>query len=396
MNILEVNKYYYLHRGAERHFLDVIALFRNSGHKVAVFAMDDKRNVSREYEKYFVRYVGYNDDDSTAWQRLKGIGRLFWSFEARKKMTALLETFQPDIVHIHNMYHQLSPAILGPLKELRVPLVMTVHDYNLISPDKDAYYPEVGKHYFKFLFVKKYSLGKRILLVLKKYWEEWMGFYEKNIDHYIAPSVYVKNVLVRAGMPEAKITVVPHFIAGESQALREMRGTERPFALYCGSVSEEKHVNDLVAIFDTLRLPLTLAGTRADNFHVLSSRYVTVVGQQSKEALADLMRQAACVVSASPLPETFGLLVLEAHAYGKPFFGLRSGAFPEIITNGRDGYLGESTEALKKYIADFFSGKISFDAGNIQRDTYERFGEARYLQAIESLFRHLGERKKRQ
>lgn len=390
MKILEVNKYYYLRRGAERHFLDLIDVLKKSGHTVAVFAMDDTRNVSRDFEKYFVSYVGYNNNDSTILERLKGIGRLFWSFEARKKMTALLTEFEPDVVHLHNIYHQLSPSILGPIKSLGIPIFMTVHDYSIISPDKDKYYPEIGKKYWKFLFIKKYSLGKRILLVLKKYWEEWMNFYGKNIDGYIVPSVYVKNILEQAGIAKEKISVMPHFIVSKENDKRvtveQADSKKKKYAFYGGSISHEKGVDILIDIFEKLHIPLILAGTPESGFVVQESNFVTFLGRQTKEQMTSLTENATCVVSASQLPETFGLLALEANALGKPFFGFATGAFSEIIENGKNGYLAMSKEELQQYIVDFFGGKIQFDTISIIQRTQEKFGEVQYVHSIENLF----------
>ncbi len=389
MKIIEVNKYAYLRRGAERHFLDVIDLLKKNGHTVSLFAMDYKRNGFENDAKYQVSYVGYNKDDSTFLQKIIGIGRLFWSFEARRKMKHLIHDRRPDIVHIHNIYHQLSPSILGPIKSAGIPIVMTVHDYHLISPDKDRYYSEIGKRYWKFLFVKKHHFVKRVLLVLKKYWEHWMGFYEKNIDIYIVPSLYVKGVLMEAGMKEAKIVVIPHFVSEPMKNFSQVTNEANQYALYGGSITTEKGVDVLIRTFEKLRIPLILAGSYEDHFVVPKSKYVTFVGKQTKDQMEKLIQGALCVVSGSTLPETFGLLALEAGSFGKPFFGMKTGAFQEIVIDGENGYLASDETILEQHIQDFFSGKDTFLASLIQEKTNERFGEMVYLKRFEEVARSL-------
>jgi glycosyltransferase involved in cell wall biosynthesis len=343
--------------------LDVVALLEKRGHDVGVFSMRHPENIPTPFEKYFPSFVGYNTSDSTVWERIMGIGRIFWSFETRRRMVALLEEWQPDIAHLHNIYHQLSPSILGPLKELGIPIIMTVHDYNLVSPDKDAYYPEVGKHYWKFLFFKKYSVLKRLLLVLKMYWQSRLRWYGNNVDRYIVPSRFVRDVLIGAGMPQERIVVIPHFIPDSERAAIVADNDEeysgKPFALYFGSLSEEKEVNAIVGIFDALRIPIVLAGAQEDGFVLRQSAYAIPVGQKSQEELVRLIGRAACVVSASPLPETFGLIALESVASGKPFFGLRSGAYAEIIENGKNGFLTKDVRELREYVT-FFSKVNTF------------------------------------
>lgn len=396
MRILEVNKFYYLRRGAEKHLLDLVALLRKRGHRAEVFAMCHPENLSAKFETYFPSFVGYNDSDATVWQKIRGVGRLFWSFEARRKMRGLLAEWQPDVVHLHNIYHQLSPSLLGPIKKLGIPIVMTVHDYHLISPDKDAYYASVGQSYWKFLFVKKYGFGKRSLLVLKMYWEKSRRSYEA-VDALIVPSAYCKKILVQGGMQEEKITVLPHFILSTVQHSLSNDGAGdagRSYALYFGSLSDEKGVNTLADIFGALSIPLILCGTAADGFALRPNPFVTLLAQQSEDALVRLIRGARCVVSASELPETFGLIALEAIAFGKPFFGLKTGAYPEIIEDGKNGFLFDDKQALAEYLADFFIGKHAFVSYEILGNARRRFGEEEYAGKLEALFSRLIKEKK--
>lgn len=387
MNILEINKFYYLRRGAERHLLDVTDLFRSHGHTVGVFTMRHPKGLEHPLKKYEVSFVGYNQDDSNLWQRIKGTARMFWSFEARRNMEKLLQEFHPDIVHVHNAYHQLSSSILGPLKKHGIPIVMTVHDYHIISPDKDVYYPEVGEQFWKFLFVKKYGFVKRLLLVLKMYWERWTRAYAL-VDVFIAPSQFVKDTLVSAGMDAGKIVVIPHFIAGEKSMASEKVSGEK-YALCAGSISEGKGVAELINIFDALQFPLVLAGKREEGYELPKSEWVREVGQKSREELNVLIQNASCVVSGSTLPETFGLVALEAISFGKPFFGLKTGAYAEIILNGRNGYLADNYAELERLLRDFLEGKISFDNHVIQQDAYDRFGADRYHAEMMKIFESL-------
>ena len=116
MKILEINKFNYVQGGSDRHFQDLLGLLKSKGNEVAVFSMESPQNEFSPWKKYFVSYVGYGKGD-TLWQKTVGVARMFYSFEAKRKIGKLLEDFQPDIVHIHNIYHQISPSILGEIKK---------------------------------------------------------------------------------------------------------------------------------------------------------------------------------------------------------------------------------------------------------------------------------------
>lgn len=386
MRILEIHKFYYPRRGAERHFLDCIGLLKQAGHDVAVFTMDDERNVSRENKKYFVSYVGYNRDDSGLWERLKGMGRLFWSFEARRKMQALIYHFRPEVAHTHNAYHQLSLSFFPLLKQKNIPLIMTVHDYAMISPDKDAYYPEVGKKYFKFLWMKKYGFGKRLLLVLKKYWEDWCGFYDC-VDCFLVPSRYVENILLSAGVNKERIIVLPHFISETKDNGRAVEGITLPakYLFSFGAISKEKGIGTLLRLSKVLDIPLLLAGQWESGPDLRQYPQARYIGTRTKAELNTLITRATAVVSASALPETFGLAALETIALGKPYFAFDTGALHEIIRSGFNGFLAQNEKMLQETVRAYISGARTYASkDDIRKDAEDRFGAETYMRRFEA------------
>lgn len=49
-------------------------------------------------------------------------------------MLALLEKERPDIVHFHNIYHQLTPALIKVARNFGSKTVLTAHDYKIVCP----------------------------------------------------------------------------------------------------------------------------------------------------------------------------------------------------------------------------------------------------------------------
>ncbi|HCU70993.1 MAG TPA: hypothetical protein DIC35_04590 [Candidatus Moranbacteria bacterium] len=359
MKILEVNKFNYVQGGADKHFLDLVNLLKVKGNEVAVFSMENPKNEFSPWKKYFVSYVGYGKNDS--WQeKLIGAFRMFYSFEAKRKIKKMLDDFQPDIVHIHNIYHQISPSILGEIKKRKIPIVMTVHDYKLICPNyllqcNGNTWDESGKNkYMDFVRHKcfKNSYLKSLLVCLEFCWHKYCNSYDKNIDRYIVPSQFTKTKLIAAGFRRDKIEILPLFIREPDYCEMFKIEIKEKFAIHFGRLSKEKGVDRLIEIFKNFpEIKLYLAGNIEGDLEIPDLPNIKHIGFLKQIELERYVKNSLFVVSPSRLPETFGLIALEAIKNGKPFIGFQSGAFSEIIEDDREGYLCQNEQEMHERIA---------------------------------------------
>ncbi|KKR22094.1 MAG: group 1 glycosyl transferase [Candidatus Moranbacteria bacterium GW2011_GWA2_39_41] len=398
MKILEINKFNYVQGGSDRHFQDLTRLLKVRGNEVAVFSMDSSQNEFSPWKKYFVSYVGFGKADSL-WQKIKGIGRMFYSFEAKRNMRKLLADFQPDIAHIHNIYHQISPSILSEIKKRKIPIVMTVHDYKLICPNyllqcNGQSWENLDKNkYLNFIKQKcfKQSYLKSLLVVLEFSWHKFLNIYDKNIDLYLAPSEFTKNKLIANGIDGNKIRVLPHFVTEENHnEIAKLANVEK-YVIYFGQISTEKGVDKLIAMFKNFpEIKLYLAGSVYENFIIPELDNVKYVGFLEQQELTRYIKNSLFVISPSRLPETFGLVALEAIKNGKPFVGFDAGAYGEIVENNRSGYIckneEEMMEGIKQLAAD--DGlRILFSRRALERA--KNFDSKQYYERIMGIFHEL-------
>lgn len=394
MKILEINKYYFIKGGAEKHFFDVIDLLKSAGNDVAVFSMAHNKNRQSDWSKYFVSEVGYTDEHSFE-KKIKGVLRMFYSWEAKKKINKVLDEFNPDVVHIHNIYHQLSPAILFEIKRRKIPIIMTVHDYKLVNPNYNLFHK--GKFYdrckngkfYECLLDKciKDSYVKSFIAMLEMYWHEVLGTYRKNIDMYIVPSEFVKNILIERGIDEGRIEVMPHFISStKNDAFEKNKESAEKYALFFGRITKGKGVEELVDVFENKKdMKLYLAGNIEDESIAKKNDNVKYLGFLGKDLLKKYIKNAGFIVSPSRLPETFGLVALEAISEGVPFIGYNSGAYSEIIENGKNGYLVKDKEELRELV-EKLSQSNNFDNEEIKRKALAKYDAKVYYSKLMNIF----------
>ena len=60
--------------------------------------------------------------------------KMFWASDAYQHMRQLLRQEKPQIVHVHNTFFQISPAIFSACQKPGVPVVQTLHNFRLMCP----------------------------------------------------------------------------------------------------------------------------------------------------------------------------------------------------------------------------------------------------------------------
>jgi glycosyltransferase involved in cell wall biosynthesis len=353
MNILQVNKFHYPRGGADIYYLELGKALEKAGHNVAYFSMLHPKNQSSEYSKYFVSRLSFNEGSLK--DKLKTPGRMIYSLEAKRKFKKLIEDFKPDIIHIHNIYHQISPSILDVAARYKIPVVMHLHDYKLVCPNYQLF--AHGKicedckptKYYKCVKNRcfKNSCTKSTLAALEMYiHHSILKIHKKNISSFIAPSLFMKNKVAEFGWDENKIKVIynPYSASLTANEDEKNRIEKDNYLLYFGRLSKEKGLSVLIraAKISNHKLKLVGLGSEKKNLEKLAEEVgadVEFLGFKSGQELKDIIMKARAVVIPSIWSENMPLSLLEALNLGAVVLASNIGGLPEIIEPGKNGWL---------------------------------------------------------
>lgn len=349
MKVLLVNKFFFLKGGAETVFFQERNLLLDHGVEVFEFAMEHEKNFDSEYQAFFVSNVDYHEEKG--WKdRLKTAVDFIHNKEANEKFAALLKQVQPDVVHFHNIYHQLTPSIIRLAKLQGCKTVLTAHDTKIVCPNYTLYQHgqrcEACVHGSVWNVVKNRcpgSLGKSVLMAAEALYQNWQGFY-RELDVIISPSQFLGNFIAQK-LPESRIEILPNGMNDEIASCADEQGE---YFLYLGRISQEKGVKTLAQAHQKMAtpFPLKVAGT-GPLLAELERDFPQVewLGFQQGDALVNLMRHAKAIIVPSECYENCSMAVIEALAYGKPVIGANIGGIPEQIREGKEGWLFESGNA---------------------------------------------------
>ena len=116
MRILFCNKYNFPFSGTEVYMFELMDLLRAQGHEVALFSMADPRGQPTPYDHYFLPNIDLKNHAHGLITRAKLAVHAIYSTDARWRLRQVIADFHPDVAHVRNIYHHLSPSILWELK----------------------------------------------------------------------------------------------------------------------------------------------------------------------------------------------------------------------------------------------------------------------------------------
>jgi glycosyltransferase involved in cell wall biosynthesis len=361
MKILHVNKFLYRRGGAEGYMQDVAARQAAQGHEVAFFGMAHPDNDPQRYADTFPTEVEFEPAPESATGKLRALGRMVWSTSAQRGIASVLDDFRPDVVHLHNIYHQLSPSVLRPVAARGIPAVMTLHDYKLVCPtyqflDKGQICQACVSGGFSQAVrrrCKDGSLTASAAAALELSLHTRFGAYDP-VRLFLCPSRFLADQMRRGGVFPERMTVLNNFVDSDAVTPQEGPGSGIVFA---GRLSREKGVDVLVRAVAELApdLPagpiLQVAGdgpVRAELEALaadLAPGRVVFTGRLPMAALGDLVRGAAVAAVPSRWHENQPLAILEAFACGLPVVTTDLGGLPELVDDGVDGALVRPDDA---------------------------------------------------
>jgi glycosyltransferase involved in cell wall biosynthesis len=400
MKILLINKFLFPKGGDVISTLNTGKLLSDKGHNVVFWGMKHPLNPEYPYSEYFIDYVDYLKPMGIK-ERINITVNILYSLEAKNKIEKLLNKLKPDIVHLSNIYHQISPSILSVFKKYKIPVVMTMHDYKLVCPayvmlagGKPCEMCRDGRYYWCFLKkCVKDSYAKSLVNTFEMYLHHKICNIYDFIDAFISPSRFLKEKVKEIGF-KREIIHLPNFI-NVGEYIPEYGFYENAIC-YVGRLSGEKGLFTLIRAVKGIDITLKIIGTGPieEDLKKRATREkidnVKFLGYMTGEDLKNGIRSSMAVVLPSEWYESNPRSVLEAFALGKSVIGARIGGIPELVIDGETGLTFEpgNAEDLKNRI-DYLIKKpdLVIEMGkNARKFVEENFNPEKHYQELMKIY----------
>ena len=379
MRILLVNKFYYRRGGDCVVTINTADLLQRHGHEVGIFTMDYPDNIDTGIT---VGTASQTDFAGSMPQKLRATWRALGHGDIISSFSKAMDSFRPDVVHLHNIHSYLSPVIAEIAHHRGIRVVWTLHDYKLICPAYSCLDPD--GHVCEECFTDTAAVLRRrchkgSLAASAIAWLEartWNRLrLQSAVDTFICPSRFMMDKMASAGFDRRQLTHLCNFDPATHTDVNTVR--TKGYALYAGRLSREKGVDTLLSTASGMPgLQLTVAGDGplGDELRqtYATAENVTFTGHVDGKRVKELMSQAAFTIIPSEWYENNPLGVIESLNAGTPVIGADIGGIPELIDEHSgiiftSGDTGSLKSALEKAMAR------DWDHTAIAHDAHDRF-----------------------
>jgi len=247
-----------------------------------------------------------------------------------KDIKRWIKDIHPQLIHAH--FGDDGTTVLPIALKFKLPLIVSFLGTDATLKD------EYARHAY---------LRRRLYLLRRKR-------LAKHVSQVVVPSQFLKNRVIEHGFPSEKIHILYHGV-NLSRFKRTISETDPGNVLFVGRLVPRKGLNYLISALSRVKeqfpaVTLTVIGDGPDRESCQEQAKLELangfefMGFQSHDVVRDTMSKAAvfCLPSIT-LPtgetETFGLVFIEAQAMGVPVVSFDIGGIPEVVVDGKTGFL---------------------------------------------------------
>jgi glycosyltransferase involved in cell wall biosynthesis len=330
------------------------------------------------------------------------LGRLEAGFRAihggtLDSFSTVLNSFRPNVVHVHDLFPLISPWIVRLSRERGIPVVFSVVHYRLTCPIATHFRDGGicteclrGREYQAVFHNCRNNIAESLTVAAYNAIESRLGPIRKHVSCFLCPSEFARQWLIdHGGIERSRTRIVTPLVQVPEDAADAGAGA---YIAFGGRFVAEKGLD---VIFEASRLtgiPFRVSRNASYPANVPIPPNIGLDVTQNKEELWNFYRGARALVFPSIWYETFGLAGAEGMGHGIPLIASRIGALPELIEDGVDGLLtnpGDARDLADKVMRLWNAPELSRRFGRLARKKALTWGPQQHFEQLNAVYASL-------
>ncbi|CAM9520342.1 unnamed protein product, partial [Chrysoparadoxa australica] len=330
--------------GYSNRFREMLKFMKKAGDDVRIITTDDVEDAPTDHLGFPI--------STTAGFRFPLYNHIVLTFDHEMRGWGLMEKMKPDLLHVTSPGFICLAALLYA-RVFRIPLVFSYH----------THLPKYARTYVGWIpFVDELSF-------------QLIRFVHNRADLTLVTSPQMQEELQEIGVGQVEVwkkgidteRFNPSFKCDKMRERLTGGHPKDPLLIYVGRLGNEKRLGDIRAILEKVpEARMAFVGTGPDE-EELKAKFegtkTVFTGSMSGDELSAAFASGDVFVMPSD-SETLGFVVLESMASGVPVVGAKAGGIPDLIEEGKTGFLCEPGNAQA------FADKVKFLLQN--KEAYEQ------------------------
>lgn len=362
--------------------------------------LEAERTLLKQHGHEISEFFRYSDEilGKGAWGTLKGALSTPWNPFSAREVSRAVDRFSPDVVHVHNTFPLLSPAIFHSIGN-RATRVLTLHNYRIFCSaaipmragsvcteciDRQSIWPAL--RYGCYRNSRFATLPIALNVALHRKMHTWVD----QVDAFIVFTEFQRALMVKAGLPAELVHVKPNFYPGDPPVLPwEDR---KQSVVFAGRLTAEKGVESLIHAWvewGSAAPELRIVGDgdsrkELERLAALAPQVpIRFLGQLTGDATQKEIAHSRLLMLPSQCIEGFPMVLREAFAFGTPAAVSDIGPLPSIVRHGENGvvFSPDNARSLLEVVQAAWNGEGELERlGAGARRTFDEFytDEANY------------------
>lgn len=301
-----------------------------------------------------------------------------WSTAVASETKRRIREGRIEIVHVHNLFPALSPAVIRAASDEGVAVVMTLHNYRLhCLPGtflRDGKVCELclGRVPWRGVMYRCYrdSAPASASLATSLTLHRTVGTFDR-VHRFLAVSDFIRTKHIEGGLDPARVIVKPNF-----SSATQRRVGDGDYFLYLGRLAHEKGVDTVLRCWDASLGKLLVAGggPEEESLRKIAPPEAQFLGSVPSQEARELVRNARALLVPSRWYEGAPRNIIEAYAAGVPVIATRIGGLTEAVEDGVTGFLVdlENTADWSETIRKLTLGSVAAELGEAAYQTWTR------------------------